>query len=150
MLLNPDQYARLCEVIGDPELKAARFSTNELRLEHYRDFRARMEAALARATTAEWVERMEKGQIAAGPIYEFDEGFDDPQVKHLGLVTEFEQPGLGPTRVLNFPSRASATPAAIRRPAPLVGQHTDEVLRELGVSAEEIERLVAAGVLARA
>jgi crotonobetainyl-CoA:carnitine CoA-transferase CaiB-like acyl-CoA transferase len=149
VLLNPDQYARLCEVIGDPELKAARFATNERRLEHYTDFRARMEAALSRATTAEWVERMEKGQIAAGPIYEFDEVFQDPQVRHLGLVAEFEQPGLGPTRVLGFPARASATPASIRRPAPRVGEHTDEILRELGVPPDEIDRLVTSGVVAR-
>ena len=150
VLLNADQYARLCEVIGDPELKAARFATNEQRLENYPDFRARMEAALGQATTAEWVERMEKGQIAAGPIYEFDEVFEDPQVKLLGLVAEFDQPGLGPARVLGFPSRASATPASIRRPAPRLGEHTDEVLKELGIAAEEIERLAAAGVVARA
>jgi crotonobetainyl-CoA:carnitine CoA-transferase CaiB-like acyl-CoA transferase len=150
VLLNPDQYARLCDVVGDPELRAPRFATNELRLEHYKEFRGCMEAALRRATTTEWVERMEKGQIAAGPIYEFDEVFEDPQVNHLGLVAQFEQPGLGPVRVLNFPARASATPASIRRPAPLVGEHTDEVLKELGMAGEEIERLAAAGVVARA
>jgi crotonobetainyl-CoA:carnitine CoA-transferase CaiB-like acyl-CoA transferase len=149
VLLNEDQYARLCEVIGDPELKAPHFATNTLRLENYEEFRARMDAALRRATTAEWVERMEKGQIAAGPIYEFDEVFDDPQVRHLGLVAEFEQPGLGIARVLGFPSRASATPASIRRPAPLIGEHTDEVLRELGLTPDAIDRLVAAGVVAR-
>ena len=150
VLLNPDQYARLCEVIGDPELKAEHFATNELRLENYTEFRARMDAALGKATTAEWVARMEKGQIAAGPIYEFDQVFEDPQVQHLGLIAEFEQPGLGPARVLGFPSRASATPASIRRPAPLVGEHTDEILKELGVAPDDIDRLVAGGVVARA
>ena len=150
VLLNPDQYARLCEVIGDPELKSPRFATNEGRLEHYKDFRACMEAALRRATTTEWVERMERGQIAAGPIYEFDEVFDDPQVVHLGLVADFEQPGLGPTRVLNFPARASATPASIRRPAPRLGEHTADVLRELGIADDEIERLASRGVIAGA
>jgi crotonobetainyl-CoA:carnitine CoA-transferase CaiB-like acyl-CoA transferase len=148
VLLNADQYARLIEVIGDPQLKAARFATNELRLEHYTEFRALMEKALGTATTAEWVERMEKGQIAAGPIYEFDEVFEDPQVKHLGLVAEVDQPGLGRTQMLGFPSRASATPATIRRPAPRLGEHTDEVLRELGVSDIEIARLVGAAVVA--
>ncbi|MBM3221625.1 MAG: CoA transferase [Candidatus Rokubacteria bacterium] len=149
VLLNEDQYARLCDVLGDPELTAERFATNEGRLAHYADFRARMEAALSRATTAEWVERMERGNIAAGPIYEFDEVFEDPQVKHLGLVAEFAQPGLGHARVLGFPARASATPASIRRPAPRIGEHTDEILQELGLAREEIDRLVAAGVVWR-
>jgi crotonobetainyl-CoA:carnitine CoA-transferase CaiB-like acyl-CoA transferase len=150
VLLNPDQYTRLCEVIGDPALKAEHFATNELRLENYTEFRATMDGALGQATTAEWVERMEKGQIAAGPIYEFDQVFEDPQVQHLGLVAEFAQPGLGSARVLGFPSRASATPASIRRPAPLIGEHTDEILTELGVAPDEVDRLAAAGVVARA
>ena len=150
VLLNPDQYTRLCEVIGDPALKAPRFATNELRLENYTEFRATMDGALGQATTAEWVERMEKGQIAAGPIYEFDQVFEDPQVQHLGLVAEFAQPGLGSARVLGFPARASATPASIRRPAPLIGEHTDEILNELGVAPDEVDRLAASGVVARA
>jgi crotonobetainyl-CoA:carnitine CoA-transferase CaiB-like acyl-CoA transferase len=150
VLMNPEQYARLTDILGDPELKAPRFATNDDRIENYKEFRARMDAALGKGTTAAWVTRMEEAQIAAGPIYEFDEVFEDPQVRHLGLIAEFEQPGLGPTRVLGFPSRASATPASIRRPAPLVGEHTDEVLKELGVAADEIERLAAAAVIARA
>jgi crotonobetainyl-CoA:carnitine CoA-transferase CaiB-like acyl-CoA transferase len=104
---------------------------------------------LSRATTAEWVARMAKGQIAAGPISEFDEVVEDPQVRHLGLVAEFEQPGLGAARVLGFPARASATPASIRRPAPRLGEHTDEVLAELGMASQEIDRLVTAEVVAR-
>ena len=59
-----------------------------------------------------------------------------------------DQPGLGPTRVLAFPSRASATPATVRRPAPRVGEHTEEVLNELGLAPDEIARLVRAGVVA--
>jgi crotonobetainyl-CoA:carnitine CoA-transferase CaiB-like acyl-CoA transferase len=149
VLMNPEQYARLTDILGDPELKAARFATNDDRIANYPEFRARMEAALAKATTAEWVARMEKAQIAAGPIYEFDEVFDDPQVRHLGMVTEIDQPGLGPTRMLAFPSRASATPATVRRPAPRLGEHTDEVFKELGLGAADVARLVSAGVAAR-
>jgi crotonobetainyl-CoA:carnitine CoA-transferase CaiB-like acyl-CoA transferase len=80
-------------------------------------------------------------------VYEFHEVFEDPQVRHLGLVAEVEQPGAGRVRFLGFPGRASATPPRIDRPAPLLGQHTAEVLGELGLSGEEIDQLVAAGVV---
>src|SRR5882672_12056032 len=64
VLLNPDQYTRLTEILEDPELKAPRFATNDDRIANYTEFRARMEVALGTATTAQWVERMEKAQIA--------------------------------------------------------------------------------------
>ena len=149
VMMNPDQYDRFCRAVGDDALAAdPRFATNDARLANYGDFRARVERALASATTAEWQERFERAQIAAGPVYEFDEVFGDPQVRHLGLVNEIEQPGYGKARMLGFPVRASATPAAIRRPAPLLGEHTAEVLGEIGVAPEEIERLVDAGTVA--
>ena len=149
VVMNPDQYARFCAVLGDDVLAAdPRFATNEARLAHHDEMRARVEAALAGATTAEWVSRCVAAQVAAGPIYEFDEVFEDPQAKHLGLVAEVEQPGYGRARMLAFPVRASATPAAIRRPAPLLGEHTAEVLGELGLTRAEIERLAADGVVA--
>jgi crotonobetainyl-CoA:carnitine CoA-transferase CaiB-like acyl-CoA transferase len=149
VMMNPDQYDRFCRALGDETLaRDPRFSTNDARLANYDEFRARVEGALATGTTAEWQQRFERAQIAAGPVYEFDEVFSDPQIKHLGLIAEIEQPGYGTARMLGFPVRASATPAAIRRPAPLLGEHTAEVLAELGVSTDELERLVAAGAVA--
>jgi crotonobetainyl-CoA:carnitine CoA-transferase CaiB-like acyl-CoA transferase len=149
VMMNPDQYDRFCRALGDDALATnPRFATNDARLANYDEFRTRVERVLAGGTTAEWQERFERAQIAAGPVYEFDEVFTDPQVKHLGLVAEVEQPGYGTARMLGFPVRASATPAAIRRPAPLLGEHTAEILGELGVSPAEIERLVAAGAIA--
>jgi crotonobetainyl-CoA:carnitine CoA-transferase CaiB-like acyl-CoA transferase len=149
VMMNPDQYERFCRAVGDDALATdPRFATNDARLANYDDFRARVERTLAAGTTAEWQERFERAQIAAGPVYEFDEVFADPQIKHLGLVAEVEQPGYGKARMLGFPVRASATPAAIRRPAPLLGEHTAEVLRELGIATEEIDRLAAAGAIA--
>src|SRR2546425_2845645 len=151
VIMNPDQYARLCAVLGDDELATdPKFATNESRLGHHDELRARIEAALARATTAEWVRRFEAAPGAAGPVYEFDVAFDDHPVHHLGLVTEVDQPGYGQAKMLAFPVRASATPATIRRPAPRLGEHTAEVLGELGLARAEIERLAASGVVALA
>lgn len=149
VLMSPDQWDRFCRVLGDETLRAdSRFATNAGRLAHHADFKARVEAALATASTADWVARFEAAAIAAGPIHEFDEVFEDPQVRHLGLVIEVEQPGYGQVRMLGFPFKASGTPAAIRRPAPLLGEHTGEVLEELGWPRAEVDRLAAAGVIA--
>ena len=149
VIMNPDQYARFCKVLGNERLATEpAFATNDNRLARHDEFRALVEAALAEASTVEWVARFQAVQVAAGPIYEFDEVFEDAQVKHLGLVAEVDQPGYGKAKMLAFPVRASATPARIRRPAPLLGEHTAEVLSEFGLAKTEIERLAAAGVVA--
>ncbi len=151
VIMNPDQYVRFCTVLGDDRLATdSKFATNDTRVAHHDELKARVERVLAGATTTEWVARFEAAQVAVGPIYEFDEVFEDPQVRHLGLVTDIEQPGYGRARMLRFPVDASATPATIRRPAPLLGEHTAEVLGELGLPTAEIDRLVAAGVVALA
>jgi len=148
VLMNPDQWGRFCGALGDPAMETdPRFATNPARLEHHPAFKARIEAVLRTGSVTDWVQRLEAAGIAAGPIYELDEVFEDPQVRHLGLVAEVEQPGAGKVKMLGFPGRASATPPRIDRPAPLLGQHTAEVLGELGLSREEIERLAAAGVV---
>jgi crotonobetainyl-CoA:carnitine CoA-transferase CaiB-like acyl-CoA transferase len=148
VLMNPDQWDRFCGVLGDESLRTdPRFATNDARLRHHAEMRARVEARLATATAGEWVERFEAASIACGPIYEFDEVFEDPQVRHLGIVTEVEQPGYGTVRMLAFPYRGSAVHPAVRRPAPRVGEHTVEVLEELGKRRDEIERLVACGAV---
>src|SRR5262245_19428155 len=149
VLLNPEQWARFCAALDDPAMQAdPRFATNDVRLANHAAFKARVERILATAPTAEWVRRFEAASIAAGPVYEFHQVFDDPQVRHLGLVAEVEQPGAGRVRMLGFPARASGTPPRIDRPAPLLGQHTAEVLGELGLTREEIEQLATAGVIA--
>ncbi len=149
VLMNPEQWGRFCAALDDPAMETdARFSTNEARLANHAEFKARVERILATAPAAEWVTRLESASIAAGPVYEFHEVFEDPQVRFLGLVAAMEQPGAGRVRILGFPGRASGTPPRIDRPAPLLGQHTAEVLGELGLSREEIDRLVTAGVVA--
>ncbi|HXH84491.1 MAG TPA: CoA transferase [Candidatus Tectomicrobia bacterium] len=149
VVLNPDQYARFCRALGDEGLLAdPRFADNASRIAHHAEFKARVEAVLATRPVAEWVERLVAASIAAGPIYEFDQVFDDAQVKHLGAVVEIDQPGLGPVKMLSFPFRAGGVIPPVRRPAPRLGEHTREVLAELGVPDAEVERLAAAGVVA--
>jgi len=148
VILNPEQYEKLCRALGDEGLiSEPRFATNEARVANHPDFKARIEAAMAKRTVNEWVERLVGVGIAAGPIYEFDQVFEDAQVRHMGMVRDVEQPGLGSVRMLGFPFAVGGSRPPVRRPAPRLGQHTREVLAELGVSASEIERLAALGAV---
>src|SRR5262249_12462162 len=142
VILNPEQYEKFCRVLGDEGLVTeGRFATNAARIENHAAFKARVETALAKGTVHEWVELMIGAGLAAGPIYEFDQVVDDPQVKHTGMVREVEQPGLGTVRMLGFPFAVGGARPAFRRPAPRLGEHTREVLGELGIGASEIARL---------
>jgi crotonobetainyl-CoA:carnitine CoA-transferase CaiB-like acyl-CoA transferase len=149
VVLNPDQYAKFCRTLGDEGLiTEPRFATNDARLANHPDFKARVEAALARRPVNEWVERLLGAGIAAGPIYEFGQVFEDAQVRHTGMVREVDQPGLGTVRMLGFPFAVGGARPAVRRPAPRLGEHTREVLEELGISSGEIDRLTALGAVA--
>jgi formyl-CoA transferase len=149
VILNPDQYAKFCKALGDADLVAEPpFATNDARIANHPEFKARVEAALATRTVAEWVERFIAAGIAAGPIYEFDQVFDDPHVRHTGMVREVDQPGLGTVRMLGFPFAVGGDRPPLRRPAPRLGEHTREVLGELGVTASEIDRLIGLGAIA--
>jgi crotonobetainyl-CoA:carnitine CoA-transferase CaiB-like acyl-CoA transferase len=149
VILNPDQYAKFCQVLGDDGLiTEPRFANNTARIENHPAFKARVEAALARRPVREWVERMIAAGLAAGPIYEFDQVFEDAQVRHTGMVREVEQPGLGAVRMLGFPFAVGGKRPPLRRPAPRLGEHTREVLGEIGITASEIERLAGLGAVA--
>jgi crotonobetainyl-CoA:carnitine CoA-transferase CaiB-like acyl-CoA transferase len=147
VLMNAEQWDRFCAAVGDPELKGPRFATNAERLANHAELKERIERVFAAAPTAHWVERFEAASIASGPIYEFDEVFADPHVKHLGLATTMEQPGYGRVGMLGFPFAAAGERPGVRRPAPLLGEHTAEVLGEIGVAAAEIDTLAAAGIV---
>src|SRR5260370_1165524 len=113
--MNPDQWGRFCGALGDAAMETdPRFATNNARLEHHPAFKARVEAILATGSAKDWVARLEAAGIAAGPIYEFHEVFEDPQVRHLGLVAEVEQPRAGKGKMLAFPGRAPAPPPPSR------------------------------------
>jgi len=149
VVMNPEQWDRFCVELGDDVLRRdPRFASNADRLVHHAEMKSRVEAALVHATTTEWVRRLEKAAVACGPIYEFDEVFEDPHVKERELVTQVTQPGFGDVKMLAFPVKASRTPASIRRPAPRLGEHTAEVLAEIGLTGPDVDRLAAAGAVA--
>ena len=148
VILNPEQYEKFCRALGDEGLVSEpRFATNDARIANHAAFKSRVEMALAKRTVDDWVEGFIAVGIAAGPIYEFDQVFGDAQVKHMGMVQEVEQPGLGSVRMLGFPFAVGGSRPPVRRPAPRLGQHTREVLAEIGISAYQFERLVASGAI---
>jgi formyl-CoA transferase len=148
VILNPEQYEKFCKALGDEGLITdPRFATNDARVANHPDFKARVEAALSKRTVAEWVDRMIAAGIAAGPIYEFPQVFEDAQVRHMGMVREVDQPGLGTVRMLGFPFALGGSRPPVRRPAPRLGEHTREVLAEIGIYDSEINRLSSLGAV---
>src|SRR5437763_432720 len=141
-------WSRICQLFGRPELAGdERFKTNELRAKNRAALNAEMNKALAGRSSAEWIEALNKIGVPCGPIYKMDQVFADPQVKHLGVAAEVNHPRLGRYRILNQAVKLSRTPATLKTATPEIGQHTQEILRELEYSDAEITRLRAQGVV---
>ncbi len=140
------QFARLCEVAGAPELlEDERFQTRAGRYEHRLAFHEEIEKHLLKRDAAEWVRLLTEAGVPAGPIFNVKECFGDEQVQALPLRFPVEQSVLGKMEVLGVGVNLSRTPPGIRSAAPEAGEHTEEILRELGYSPAEVEELRAAG-----
>ncbi|MBP5989557.1 MAG: CoA transferase [Piscinibacter sp.] len=145
---NDGQFAKFCEVAGRAELSLdARFARNADRVRHRAVLVPLLAELMRTRTKADWLAALEAAKVPCGPINDLAEVFADPQVRARGMTVDLPHPLADHVRLVASPMKFSATPVQYRRPPPLLGEHTDEVLREAGLAGEEIAALRAAGVL---
>jgi formyl-CoA transferase/CoA:oxalate CoA-transferase len=145
---NDALWRRFCEALELQALAAdPRFATNRDRVERYDELRPLLAARLRARPRAAWIDALTRAGVPCGSVRDVGEVFADPQVRHRAMVAPLEHPSAGPIAVVGVPIKLSATPGAVRTPPPLLGEQTDDVLRELGVTGEEIERLRGRGVV---
>ncbi len=134
------KMAALAKVIDAPEL--AKFNDEGDTFTHRDMIYALTRERLVHKTTAEWLAAFETADVWAGPVYGYADVVNDPQIKHNGTFVEYDHPTEGHVKTPGFPIRFTKTPSQVRRGAPLAGQHTREILGEIGWSAERIDSLM--------
>jgi len=146
---NDNLYRKFCEAAGCLELAAdPRFASNGKRVENRDELARLLGAIFAMRTKKEWVELLDAAGVPNGPINDIAQVFAEPQVKARGVKIEVAHPVAGMLPMVASPMRFSATPLEHRTPPPLLGEHTEEILRQLlGKSVDEIARLRASGAI---
>jgi len=137
-----DWWGRLCRAPEFAHLSAdARLATPEGRLEHRAELTSALQAILLTKTRDEWLEYLGQYDVLCAPVYDYQELFADPQVHHNQMVVEQEHPQAGRVKVIGIPVKFSATPGEVGPAAPMLGEHTEEILHWLGYDAAAIDRL---------
>jgi crotonobetainyl-CoA:carnitine CoA-transferase CaiB-like acyl-CoA transferase len=145
---NDGQFARLAEVAGRPEWASEpRFARNADRVRNRHVVEPAVAAALAEHGTAWWIERLRAVGVPCGAVNGVAAAIADPQTGARDMVIEVPHPTAGLLRLLGFPIKMSATPLAANLPPPLLGQHTEAVLRELGLDDRDLARLAEDGAI---
>ena len=132
----------LDDLVGDP-----RFASNKHRTERHDEIVLLLRAQFRTKAREYWLARLDANQIPNAPINTIGEVFDNPQVKHLGIPKQIIHPKMGVSRLVGSPINMSDTPPKFFRPAPMLGEHTDEVLSQLGYDSTEVKDLRASGVI---
>ena len=145
---NNALFERLCRALDlEDLLEDSRFADNPSRVKHRDALVPRIEARIATLPKAEVVRKLREANVPVGPISDLREVFSDPVVRHLGLIAEVDHPVAGRFKAPGIPVRLSGTPGSVRRYPPLLGEHTDEVLAEIGYSLDEIAKLRTDGAI---
>ena len=146
---NDSQFAKFCEVAGAAELASdPRFMRNEGRVRHRDTLVPLLATLMTQRTKRDWLSALEAAKVPCGAINNLAEVFADPQVNARGMTVAVDHPLAGSLRLVASPMKLSATPVQYRRAPPLLGEHTDEVLRDLGWSDAQRAALRAHGVIA--
>ena len=139
---NQANWLRLIEVIEAPDLIGdPRFKENADRMEHLDELTEVLQPYFRRRTSADWLLQFEKAGLPAGPIYNMKEVLENEQTQVRNMLTEVPHQSLGKTKTIGAPVKFSLTPSKVRRGAPVLGQHTSEILAEVGFSADEIKSM---------
>jgi crotonobetainyl-CoA:carnitine CoA-transferase CaiB-like acyl-CoA transferase len=136
-------FERLSEALGHPEWAGMpEFADNASRVRNRGALAERIEGVTKERPAGEWLEILEARDIPCGRINSYAEAFDDPQIVAREMVVDLNHPTLGSIRTLGSPIKLSATPPDVRRRAPQLGEHTEEVLREAGFGIGDITELM--------
>jgi crotonobetainyl-CoA:carnitine CoA-transferase CaiB-like acyl-CoA transferase len=145
---NDTQFEKFCAVAGCAELAAdPRFAKNADRVRHRAVLVPLLAQRLAQRSRADWLAALEAAKVPCGPINDLADVFADPQVQARGMTSTLAHPHTDTLQLVSSPMKLSATPVQVRRPPPLLGEHTDEVLAEAGVDAAQRDRLRALKVI---
>jgi crotonobetainyl-CoA:carnitine CoA-transferase CaiB-like acyl-CoA transferase len=146
---NNKLWNNFCTMVCDkPEwLTDPRFITLPARLKNIDALQSDIEAVFATRPTGHWVEKLDAAAVPGGPVYTYAQILDDPHIKARKMVVEIDHPKIGRMKSLGLPVKSSGELVSIREPAPWLGQHSEEILREIGQSDKELEALYADGVI---
>jgi len=148
---NQPNWERVTDVLGHPEWRDdPRFLTNTARMQNLSALIAAMDAILITRDKADWIAAFDAAGVPVGPVHTIGEALSHPQTLARNMVVDLVHPQAGPTKAIGCPIQFSRTPTQITRPAPMLGEHSRELLKEYGYQDSAIDAFVAQGVIEEA